>query len=44
MVNSIAKHQYHILQYCTQNYKPNTLAPHGPPDASQTVALDNDLV
>ena len=27
-----------------QNYKPNRLAPHGPPDASQTIALDKDLV
>ena len=23
-----------------QNYKPNMLAPHGPPDAGQIIALD----
>ena len=30
--------------YCMQNYKPNRLAPHGPPDGSHTIALNNDLV
>ena len=28
--------------YCMRNYKSKWLAPHGPPDASQTIALDND--
>ena len=28
------------VSYCMQNYKPNRLAPHGPPDASQTTALE----
>ena len=32
------------VSYCMQNYKPNRLAPRGTPDASQTIALDNDLV
>ena len=28
------------VSYCMQNYKPNRLAPHGPPDASQTIASE----
>ena len=32
------------IAYCMQNYKQSRLAPHGPPDASQTIVLDNDLV
>ena len=28
------------VSYCMQNYKPNRLAPHGSPDASQTIALE----
>ena len=32
------------VSYCMRNYKPNRLVPHSPPDASQTIALDNHLV
>ena len=41
MVNNMAKDQYILyLTACKITYKPNTLAPHGPPDASQTIALE----
>ena len=40
MINGMDQLQYCIVSYCMHNYKPNRLAPHGPPDTSQTIALD----
>ena len=42
MVNDIA--YTNTVSYHMQNYKPNRLAPPDPSDASQTIALDNDLI
>ena len=42
MINGIAQHQHYSLLHAKLHIK--QVGTHGPPDASQTIAIGNDLI